>query len=58
MSNELMNMDSLDVMVKQANILIKSGFLPNSISTPEKAITIMMKGNEVKHSYIRGSLRD
>lgn len=36
-----------DLMVRQADILIKSRFLPASIDTPEKAITIMMTGAEL-----------
>lgn len=35
------------VMKEQATILIKSGFLPTAVNTPEKAIAIMMKGKEV-----------
>lgn len=33
-----------DVMRQQADVMIKSGFLPKAISTPEKAIAIAMMG--------------
>jgi hypothetical protein len=35
------------MMVDQASVLVKSGFLPDSVKTPEQAITIMLKGREV-----------
>lgn len=34
-----------EIMRQQADVLIKSGFLPQSVKTPEQAITIMMMGN-------------
>ncbi len=38
--------DSWQVMREQAHILVKSGFLPSSVKTPEAAIAIMMTGAE------------
>lgn len=40
-------MDRWQVMVQQANVLVKSGFLPVAVNTPEKAIAIMQKGKEL-----------
>lgn len=37
-----------DVMRQQADVLIKSGFMPQSIRTPEQAITIMMMGSALQ----------
>lgn len=39
--------DNWQVMTSQAEVLIKSGFLPKSISTKEQALAIMMKGQEL-----------
>lgn len=36
------------VMVQQADLLVKSGFLPNSIRTPQQAVAIMMMGRELE----------
>lgn len=36
-----------EVMRQQAATLLKSGFLPKSITTPEQAIAVMMKGVEL-----------
>ena len=54
MSMELVNMktgevsvDSWNVMRQQAETLVKSGFLPVAINTPEKALAIMQKGKEL-----------
>lgn len=38
---------SFEQMQKMAGVLLKSGFLPQSIRTPEQAITIMMTGKEL-----------
>lgn len=38
---------SFEAMQKQALILLKSGFLPTAIKTPEQAITIMLTGKEL-----------
>ncbi len=35
------------VMKEQATMLVRSGFLPESVNTPEKAIAIAMKGQEI-----------
>lgn len=40
-------MNTWNVMRQQADVLIKSGFLPTGINTPEKALAIMMKGKEL-----------
>ena len=52
--NELIITSESDfaVMQKQASIMIKSGFLPQSIKTPEQAITIMIKGRELNIPYM------
>lgn len=34
-------------MVEMARVLQKSGFLPEAVNTPEKAVTIMLKGREL-----------
>jgi hypothetical protein len=34
-------------MVQQASVLVKSGFLPAEIKTPEQALAIMIKGREL-----------
>jgi len=41
------DMDRWQVMVQQATVLVKSGFLPTSVNTPEKALAIMQKGKEL-----------
>jgi hypothetical protein len=35
------------MMKEQASMLVKTGFLPNAIKTPEQAIAIMLKGREL-----------
>lgn len=49
MVNQALAIQSNDwqVMTSQAEILVKSGFLPKSIDTKEKALAIMMKGQEL-----------
>ncbi len=49
MSTELsiFNPQVWQTMCNQANVLVKSGFLPSSIKNAEQAIAIMMKGHEV-----------
>ena len=54
MAMELVNMktgevsvDVWNVMRQQAETLVKSGFLPTAINTPEKALAIMQKGKEL-----------
>jgi hypothetical protein len=39
--------DEWSVMTEQASMLVKTGFLPKDINTPEKAIAIMLKGREL-----------
>lgn len=36
------------VMMQQADALVKSGFLPNSVRTPQQAVAIMMMGRELE----------
>ena len=51
MSGELMTRDidgqTWEVMKSQATTLVKSGFLPKAVDTPEKALAIAMKGREL-----------
>lgn len=48
-TGELMTLDieRWKVLREQADILVKSGFLPVAVNTPEKAIAIIMKGKEL-----------
>lgn len=41
-----------ELMKEQASVFIKSGFLPPSINTPEKAIAIAMTGKELGLSFM------
>ena len=41
------SVDHWNVMRQQAEVLVKSGFLPVAINTPEKALAIMQKGKEL-----------
>lgn len=41
------DMERWNIMRDQANVLVKSGFLPTAINTPEKALAIMQKGKEL-----------
>jgi hypothetical protein len=53
MSNELMIRDealmptTFDGLLKQAQVLVKSGMLPEAVRTPEAAVVIMLKGREL-----------
>jgi len=48
MENSLVVMgETFAAMKEQANILIKSSFLPTSINTPEKALAVAIKGHEI-----------
>lgn len=42
-----LNMEKWEIMRQQADTLVKSGFLPTAVNTPEKAIAIIMKGREL-----------
>lgn len=42
-----LEMDKWQVMRQQADVLVKSGFLPATINTAEKALAIMQKGREL-----------
>lgn len=44
---DLLNPATWNTMWSQANVLVKSGFLPPAVKTPEQAIAIMMKGYEI-----------
>jgi hypothetical protein len=48
-TGELMtiDMERWQVLRQQADVLVKSGFLPVAVNTPEKAIAIIMKGKEL-----------
>lgn len=55
MSNELQTQDllrlptmqQLEALMRYGNLLVKSGLLPYSVNTPEKAIVIILKGREL-----------
>lgn len=47
MSNELMVTDNWQAMKEKAAMLVKSGFLPSAIRTPEQAVAIAMTGKEL-----------
>lgn len=47
MSALVISGSTYETMKDQAETLVKSGFLPASIKTPEQAIAIAIKGNEV-----------
>lgn len=46
-SNSLPSVQEFQTMQQLGNMAVKSGFLPTSINTPEKAIIIMLKGREL-----------
>lgn len=46
------NMERWMVMRQQAEALVKSGLLPSTINTPEKAIAVMQKGKELGIGYM------
>ena len=39
--------DTWSLMLNQGATLVKSGFLPNTVKTPEQAVAIMLKGREI-----------
>lgn len=41
------DMEKWQILRQQADTLVKSGFLPVAVNTPEKAIAIIMKGKEL-----------
>lgn len=47
MTNELSTQTDFSILKDQAIIALKSGLLPRGIDTPEKAITIALKGKEL-----------
>jgi hypothetical protein len=46
-TGEIKALSAWQVMRDQAEVLVKSGFLPQAINTPEKALAIMQKGKEL-----------
>lgn len=42
-----MTVEAWQTMKEQADMLVKTGFLPQAIDTPEKAIAIMLRGREL-----------
>lgn len=46
-TGEIINVDQWELMRKQAEVLVKSGFLPVAVNTPEKALAIIQKGKEL-----------
>lgn len=46
-TGEIISTDAWNLMRAQAETLIKSGFLPVAVNTPEKAIAIMQAGKEL-----------
>ena len=49
----LASMEQWNVLREQANVLLKSGYLPQHIKTPEQAIAIVMTGQELGISPTR-----
>lgn len=47
MSDLIVQGQTWNTMKEQATILVKSGFLPSSIKTPEQAMAIAIKGHEI-----------
>lgn len=49
MNNSLMvlNTTEFDLMMKQAEIIAKSGLVPKAVATPERVLVIMMTGREL-----------
>lgn len=45
--NQDLDLSTWGAMKEQAAMLVKSGFLPPAINTPEKAIALMLKGREL-----------
>jgi RecT family len=43
----LLSMDQWHIMREQADVLVKSGFLPREVNTAEKALAIIQKGREL-----------
>lgn len=46
-TGEMVNLDQWTLMRTQAETLVKSGFLPTAVNTPEKALAIIQKGKEL-----------
>ena len=47
-SGELVNLDQWALLKEQAMTLLKSGFLPSALNTPEKIMTVALKGKELR----------
>jgi hypothetical protein len=43
-----LHLDTWTMMKEQAGMLVKTGFLPTAIKTPEQAVAIMLKGRELQ----------
>lgn len=54
MSNELTTVSNWGAFKEQAEMLVKSGFLPVSINTPEKALAIAMTAKELGVGVMEG----
>lgn len=46
-TGEIVNLTAWEAMKQQADVLVRSGFLPSAINTPEKALAIMQAGREL-----------
>jgi hypothetical protein len=46
-TGEIKDLTTWQMMREQADVLVKSGFLPQAVNTPEKALAIMQKGKEL-----------
>lgn len=43
----ILNPQAWNALLSQCQVLVKSGFLPNAIKTPEQAVAIALKGHEM-----------
>ena len=46
-TGEMMQTNTWETMKEQASMLVKSGFLPPALNTPEKVIAVALKGKEL-----------
>lgn len=53
MSNIVLAGETYAALKDQAELLVKSGFLPGSIKTPEQALAVAMKGHEVGMGFMQ-----
>lgn len=47
-TGEIKDMTQWELLKEQATTLLKSGFLPSALNTPEKIMTVALKGKELK----------